>query len=105
MQTLLLPAARAGCYSAVAPPPALSAGPSVPTLRHLNSLFPLKTFQSISLSSPYGAPKHTGTKLSFANVRASSTPISPTSTPPNDEAEKDKLAQVLFLLCCFPHFA
>ncbi|KAF3435471.1 hypothetical protein FNV43_RR22560 [Rhamnella rubrinervis] len=94
MQTLLLPAARAGFYSAVAPQPALSAGHSSPTLRRLNSLLPLKTFQSVSLSSPYSAPKHTGTKLSSANVKASSTPISPTSTPPNNEDEKAKLAQV-----------
>lgn len=121
MQTLLLPAARVGFYSAAPPAALAAAGPSAPTLLHphhrfplrsipnfANSLFAFKAFHSVSSSSlssstPYGAPKHRGAELSFAdNVRASSSasPISPTSTPPNDESEKTKLAQVLssFLL-------
>ncbi|PON74687.1 Protein TIC [Parasponia andersonii] len=110
MQTLLLPAVRAGLY------PAAAAEPSAPNLHrgsrcpisvgHVNNLrlsssnspFSIKTFQCSSSSfppaaqPPYGAPESRRIALSFANLRAysSSTPLG----SPNDESEKAKLAQV-----------
>lgn len=104
MQTLLSPAARAGYFTA-APPPAVTARPLAYHLplrsisdRHVPSRT-LSSSSSLSLPS-FAAPNHRGSKLSFTTIRASSTPISQTFTSPNDESEKAKLLQVLFLLLC-----
>lgn len=104
MQTLLSPAARAGYFTA-APPPAVTARPLAYHLplrsisdRHVPSRT-LSSSSSLSLPS-FAAPNHRGSKLSFTTIRASSTPISQTFTSPNDESEKAKLLQVLFLLVC-----
>ncbi|EXC17289.1 hypothetical protein L484_027477 [Morus notabilis] len=105
MQTLLLPAGRAGVYAAVPPPSPSAAVPSAPNLHRLsfrpilgsssNSIFKFKTFRCSSSPSPFGAPRNGGIALPVAaDTRAfsssSSTPIAST----NDEAEKAKLAQV-----------
>ena len=114
MQTLLLPVGRAGLYPVV-----VTVEPSTPdfhrrsgrpiSVGHVNnlrlssssSLFSVKTLNSSSSSSwfpspPYGAPESRKIWLSFANLRASSSPTPVTS--PNDESEKAKLAQVLLFI-------
>ncbi|KAI4295696.1 hypothetical protein L6164_035713 [Bauhinia variegata] len=105
MQTLLLPAARAGSFTLV-PPKSLSASstsaPQVPGLsrRPISSPFlsPLNFKSphspiSLSFSSSSSFDAVYGPKRLPLSVGASSQ-VSPAFTPPNDEAEKAKLIQV-----------
>ncbi|KAJ4830731.1 Protein TIC 21, chloroplastic [Turnera subulata] len=104
MQTLLLPAAvRSGTSSALAatsyPVPPLSHRQNRRQLSPPNSLpFPRKPTQSLSSSAffsppPYDPLETQNSRLSFT-PQSSSSPVSPTFIPPNDDAERAKLAQV-----------
>ncbi|KAM5549446.1 protein TIC 21, chloroplastic [Rosa sericea] len=91
MQTLLSPAARSGFFPS-APP---QAAPARPSAYHL----PLRSIPACHVPnltlSPSSPLNHRGSNLSLATiVRASSTPVSQTFTPPGDESEKAKLLQV-----------
>lgn len=111
MQTLLLPAGTTGGFTAAPSSPAVACSGSAPRFHglifrqhssHSLSLPPYKSFQSLTSSSFSSASSsssdgalHRPVKLIFS-ARASSLD-SPTSSPPNDDSEEAKLAQVLSL--------
>lgn len=116
MQSLLSPVAPAGPYSAAAVYSSdlhLSRFHRLPlSLRHASNLnSPPNSIPSVNaIRSSYSSSSSSSSLLILkafgtlgnrrglfcSETRASSSPISPTA-PPNDEAEKAKLAQVLFL--------
>ncbi|EEF43609.1 protein TIC 21, chloroplastic [Ricinus communis] len=101
MQTLLLPAVHSSAATAatISPaPPLLYYRNRLTTNRQslyppnysLNSTKPI-TFPSLSYD-PFKAQSFNNPP--FTKINASSSPVSPSVTPPNDDVEKSKLAQV-----------
>ncbi|KAJ7967517.1 protein TIC 21, chloroplastic [Quillaja saponaria] len=102
MQTLFLPADRAGSFMA-APPISLStvatsSPPKLLGLTHRSTFLPplclptFKSFQCLTSSSSYNVLDSSRTKLDLSASYSSQ--VSPASTSPDDESEKEKLAQV-----------
>ncbi|KAK4284545.1 hypothetical protein QN277_001362 [Acacia crassicarpa] len=111
MQTLLLPAAPAGSFTVAPSGSAEASSGSAPHLRRLNlrrycfsslSLIPLKSFQPLTSPCSSSFPScsvgalYRSLKLSFSAKAYSQG--SPPSTPPDDESEEAKLAQVSKML-------